>query len=263
MFTSEEISGRRHGGRSGRRGWILGSSLALHALALATLLAFQGWRVEAVAEPPLNDVFQVALPPPLPATRDADRQPAAGGPIKKAPASPATPAARQPALPDPTVQPLPTQPPEAPADLQPHDAVPAPADDRGADRSGAERGFGERSADGGGGDDGQGVGEGEGGGDRPLPVGGAISRPQIIPGTRVEPVYTEAARQARLQGAVVLQATIDEAGMVIDLRVLRPLALGLDREALRAVGRWRFTPALLHGRPVKAFFTVTVLFEVR
>jgi TonB family protein len=236
MFHSLLMAAHEDGRRDRRRLWVLASSVLLHAAAFATLAAVQTWRVEAVAEPPANDVYQVLLPAPLPAEPE---RPAAGRRLA------------QPVRQAETAPPAPTRPPV----VQPRSADPAlepPAPGPVRDGNG--------SLPDGSGDDGAGH---RGADDGPLPVGGPISRPQIIPGTRVQPVYTELARQAHLSGPVVLQATIDEGGNVIDVRVLRPLPMGLDREAVRAVSQWKFTPALLHGRPVKVFFTVTVQYEVR
>jgi len=257
MFMSQETA-QQDSRRDRRRVWILSSSLALHALALATVAAFQVWRVEAVAEPPVADVFQVLLPlPEQSATGDAGRKAANDS---RQPAKPPTarqvPPLTQPAAQDlaAKVTPAPASPETPLADLPIAPSGPVTADDPSGgsdDRDGKGNGKGNGLTVLGGGDE------------RVLPIGGAISRPQIVPGTRVQPVYTEAARKARLQGTVVLQATIDEGGNVIDVRVLKPLPLGLDREAVSAVSQWKFTPALLHGRPVKVFFSVTVQFETR
>jgi TonB family protein len=257
--------------RDRRRFWVLGSSVLLHAAVFGTLAGVQAWRVEAVAEPPANDVFQVLLPAQLPAE---SAPPAAGRqrrqrsePVRKAATVPqqvANPSLVQPRAADIPLPPKAHEPQAAaeidrqaldPTDEKKGDRGPSSGDD-GSDRSvdnGSNGDFGshfDRGAPGGG--DG-----------RPLPIGGPISRPQIVPGTKIQPVYTELARQAHLQGSVILQATIDEGGNVIDLRVLEALPMGLDREAVRAVSQWKFTPALLYGRPVKVFFTVTVQYEAR
>lgn len=78
----------------------------------------------------------------------------------------------------------------------------------------------------------------------------------------VDPIYPEAARQASIEGVVILEVLIDEAGAVQDARVLRSVAL-LDRAALDAVKQWRFSPSILDGRPVKVILTVNVNFALR
>ncbi len=78
----------------------------------------------------------------------------------------------------------------------------------------------------------------------------------------VDPIYPEAARQASIEGVVILEVLIDEAGAVQDARVLRSVAL-LDRAALDAVKQWRFSPSILDERPVKVILTVNVNFALR
>lgn len=88
----------------------------------------------------------------------------------------------------------------------------------------------------------------------------------IKPPVRVfapDPVYPEAARQARVEGVVVLQAVIDTLGRVVNLRVLKGLPSGLSEAATDAVAQWRFKPATLEGRPVAVRYLVTVSFSVQ
>jgi periplasmic protein TonB len=75
----------------------------------------------------------------------------------------------------------------------------------------------------------------------------------------VKPTYPPLARHLRTQGIVVLDAGIDETGRVVHVRVLQSIAL-LDRAAIDAVRRWRYTPAVLNGRAVPVVLTVTVTF---
>jgi protein TonB len=256
MFL-DPVTIAQHERRNRRRAWLLTSSVAVHGLALTTFAGAQMWRVEAIGEPPTADVFQVQLPPPReagaparpPAHADAPRPP-------QAPRAPRTlPALTQP---DPklTLPQLPQQRPESPplADLPPANSDPA--------SSGSNERGPFTSKDAGPGGDGWDLRNVVGDGPA-LPIGGPISRPQIVPGTKVQPHYTEQARLAHLQGVVVLEATIDERGNVVDIHVVKGLRMGLDDEAVKAVGQWKFTPALLHGRPVKVYFDLTVQFEVR
>ena len=94
----------------------------------------------------------------------------------------------------------------------------------------------------------------------PVPVGGKIRPPQKIAGA--PPIYPLVAEQARLEGVVVLEATIDERGNVERLRIARSSAL-FDQAALDAVRNWRYTPTLLNGVPVPVLMTVTVNFTLR
>jgi periplasmic protein TonB len=92
---------------------------------------------------------------------------------------------------------------------------------------------------------------------KPVPVGGSVRRPQK---TRdVLPVYPAAAQAARIQGIVIIEATLGADGRVINATVLRSVHL-LDNAALDAVRQWEFTPTLLNGVPVPVVMTVTVQF---
>ena len=89
--------------------------------------------------------------------------------------------------------------------------------------------------------------------------GGAIREPRKI---RDSPaVYPEVARAAKIEGVVILEATIDERGVVTDARVLRSEPL-LDAAALTALKQWRYTPTLLNGVPVRVLMTVTFRFSL-
>lgn len=96
----------------------------------------------------------------------------------------------------------------------------------------------------------------------PAPVrpGGAIRTP--VKTRHVAPVYTEMARMARVEGLVILEATIGVDGRVGNVRVLRSIPL-LDQSAIDAVMQWEFTPTQLNGQPVPVIMTVTVNFTLR
>jgi protein TonB len=93
----------------------------------------------------------------------------------------------------------------------------------------------------------------------PQQVGGSIRPPAKI--VDVAPQYPALARASRVQGVVILQATIDSRGNVEAATVLRSIPL-LDQAALDAVRQWKFTPTLLNGMAVPVIMTVTVNFEL-
>jgi len=93
----------------------------------------------------------------------------------------------------------------------------------------------------------------------PLRIGGDIAEPKKI--SDVRPVYPQEARDARVQGIVILEITIDPQGEVSDAHVLRSVPM-LDEPALDAVQQWRFTPTVLNGQPVSVVMTVTVNFSL-
>jgi protein TonB len=94
----------------------------------------------------------------------------------------------------------------------------------------------------------------------PVRVGGAVREPQKI--RHVSPVYPAIAQAARVQGVVVIEATIGADGRLINARLLRSIPL-LDQAALDAVRQWEFTPTLLNGVPVPVIMTVTVNFTLK
>ena len=90
-------------------------------------------------------------------------------------------------------------------------------------------------------------------------------QPEMIGGLAAlarDVTYPEAARQGGAQGTVVVQFVVDERGAVTDAVVLRSPSGALSQAALDAVGRQRFTPGLLDGRPVKVRIAVPVTFEL-
>ena len=82
----------------------------------------------------------------------------------------------------------------------------------------------------------------------------------ILPPAKVKdaaPAYPAIARAARVQGIVIVEATIGVNGTVQDARILRSIPL-LDAAALEAVRQWEYTPTRLNNVPVPAIVTVIV-----
>jgi len=89
--------------------------------------------------------------------------------------------------------------------------------------------------------------------------GGNVTAASII--TQTRPVYPALARQARIQGNVVLHAIIDKDGKVAQLEVVSGHPL-LVQAALDAVKQWRYKPTQLNGDPVEVDTTITVTFTM-
>ncbi len=102
-------------------------------------------------------------------------------------------------------------------------------------------------------------------------VGDGVSAPKLI--FAPDPEFTDKARRKKLDGTVVMSLTVDAAGKAQDVRVsrslaegvskkLRPIALGLDDCAVKAVKEYRFEPAEFQGKPVPVEIAVEVNYRI-
>jgi protein TonB len=128
--------------------------------------------------------------------------------------------------------------------------------------TGSGAGIGSGKGGGVGSGSGAGFGPGSGGnmGGGAYRIGGGVSPPSVI--FKVEPEYSEEARKAKFQGTVVLFVVVDEKGNPRELKVIRPLGLGLDQKAIEAVEKWRFSPGKKDGKPVPVQATIEVNFRL-
>jgi periplasmic protein TonB len=94
----------------------------------------------------------------------------------------------------------------------------------------------------------------------PVRVSELVQQPRKIADAR--PVYPDLARQARVEGTVILEAILDRTGRIDRVRVLRSVPL-LDAAALEAVRQWRYTPTVLNGQPVQVLMTITINFQLQ
>src|SRR5438270_2634738 len=78
---------------------------------------------------------------------------------------------------------------------------------------------------------------------------------------KVQPTYPPLARQARIQGAVVLQAEISKEGAIQNLSLISGHPM-LAPAAIEAVKRWRYKPYILNGEPVEVETQITVNFTL-
>ena len=89
----------------------------------------------------------------------------------------------------------------------------------------------------------------------PIPVGGNVQASKLV--WKVNPVYPEAVKAARISAVVLLTTTINENGEVSEIKVLRGHPL-LDDPAVEAVKQWRYSPTYLNGEAVPVITTVSV-----
>lgn len=79
--------------------------------------------------------------------------------------------------------------------------------------------------------------------------------------TRVPPSYPDLAREAGVDGTVMVQALVGKDGNVKDVRVVKSIPM-LDEAAKSAVRRWVFKPALSNNKPVAVWVGVPVKFSL-
>lgn len=239
MFESALIESTRQ--KVDKKRWMtLPLAVILHVLVIGSAVALSLWYIEEIPDPPIPVSFYVqAAPPPPPPP-----------PPPKAAAPKAVQKVEQPQTNQMT----------APVTIP--DALPKPSADTGGE--GVEGGV-EGGVPGGvmggvlGGVPG-GVLGGVPGAEEPMRVGGEVKEPIEV--SRVKPQYPEAARKARMQGVVILEAIITKDGSVSDVRILRGINPLLDNAAMRAVQQWKYKPATFNGRPVPVYLTVTVTFTL-
>jgi protein TonB len=78
---------------------------------------------------------------------------------------------------------------------------------------------------------------------------------------QVPPEYPPAARDAGLQGIVLVGVHVSRTGLVDSVRVIRSIP-GLDSAAVAAVSQWRFKPARYRGNPVAVWTSIPVRFTL-
>jgi protein TonB len=79
--------------------------------------------------------------------------------------------------------------------------------------------------------------------------------------TKVAPDYPDIAREAGVDGVVLVQALVGKDGRVKDVRVVKPIPM-LDDAAIKAVRQWVFKPALSNNKPVAVWVAVPVRFSL-
>ena len=79
---------------------------------------------------------------------------------------------------------------------------------------------------------------------------------------KVEPEYSPEAREAGLEGTVVLSVEVGTDGKAHDIRVRRSLGMGLDEKAVETVRAWKFEPGTRDGKPVAVQATIEMNFRL-
>lgn len=94
-----------------------------------------------------------------------------------------------------------------------------------------------------------------------LGLGGNIEAAKLE--TKVQPIYPPSAKDAGVEGTVVLHAVIGKDGKPLSLRVMNSqIDPDLARSAVEAVSQWRYLPMLLNGEPIEVDTTINVTYSL-
>lgn len=95
-----------------------------------------------------------------------------------------------------------------------------------------------------------------------IPRLGEVISPEVTGGIlqhKVLPAYPAEAHRVRLEGDVVLEAMVTEQGQMEDLKLISGNPL-LARAAMDAVRKWRYSPYVLNGKPIRRETRITISF---
>ena len=94
---------------------------------------------------------------------------------------------------------------------------------------------------------------------RPVAISSGVAAGQLL--GPIRPVYPAIAKQARIQGTVILRAAISRQGTIENLMVIDGPPM-LRQSALGAVAAARYRPFLLNGEPIEVETTIRVVFSL-
>jgi periplasmic protein TonB len=127
--------------------------------------------------------------------------------------------------------------------------------------SGAGMGSGSGGGLGSGAGNGYGPGMGGNAGGGLYQIGGRVSAPVLV--HSVEAEFSDEARRAKYQGVCLVSLIVDAQGNPQNIRVVRPLGMGLDEKAIEAIRQYKFRPAMKDGKtPVPVMITIEVDFRL-
>jgi len=90
--------------------------------------------------------------------------------------------------------------------------------------------------------------------------GKGVTPPRAV--SQDNPPFTDEARRAKYQGTTVLSVIVDKAGRPRNIKIVKPIGMGLDCQAVEVVSAWRFTPGTKGGEPVNVEIAVEVDFHL-
>jgi TonB family protein len=93
-------------------------------------------------------------------------------------------------------------------------------------------------------------------------VGDGVTAPKVI--YSVDAEFSDEARRAKYEGAVLISLIVDAQGNPQSVRVVRSVGMGLDEKAMEAVRQYKFKPAVdqKSGKPVPVEISFLVNFRL-
>lgn len=91
-------------------------------------------------------------------------------------------------------------------------------------------------------------------------IGKGVTPPRVV--FQRDPEFSDLAREAKYQGTIIVMLIVDKTGQARNIRIVRPLGLGLDQKAVATISMWRFDPAKKNGEPVNVEIAVEVSFRL-
>ena len=97
--------------------------------------------------------------------------------------------------------------------------------------------------------------------ERVYSVGDSVKAPQVL--QQSKPSYTEQAKEARIEGIMLVSAVIRKNGSVDQIKVIRGLGYGLDESAVNTISKeWKFKAGTLNDKPVDVSVVIEVSFRL-
>jgi protein TonB len=97
--------------------------------------------------------------------------------------------------------------------------------------------------------------------ERVFKAGDGVTVPTLV--ARVDPQYSDTAREARVTGTVILEGIVETDGTMSVTRVARSLNPDLDHNAIYALEQWRFEPGKANGVAVPVQLNVEITFNLK
>ena len=89
----------------------------------------------------------------------------------------------------------------------------------------------------------------------PEPIGGIEAMIKNV-------VYPVSAKEAGIQGKVLVKTIIDEKGNVVETEIIESVNADCDKAAMDAIKKTKFTPGIKNNKPVKAEVTIPIMFKL-